>query len=65
MLRDAFTRHGGVEVDTQGDAYVVERNEETFAISRALLGDAPFEKAAAEGRNLTADDAVELALAAT
>jgi class 3 adenylate cyclase len=33
VLREAFARHGGVEVDTQGDA---------FSIVIALIGDATF-----------------------
>jgi class 3 adenylate cyclase len=44
LLRDAFTRHGGVEVDTQGDAFFVAfvRASDALAAAReaqAALGD--------------------------
>src|SRR5947208_11901541 len=36
VLRDAFARHGGVEVDTQGDAFFVafERASDALAAAR-------------------------------
>ncbi|MEJ7569628.1 MAG: adenylate/guanylate cyclase domain-containing protein [Gaiellaceae bacterium] len=36
VLRDAFTRHGGVEVDTQGDAFFVAFRTAPGAIAAAL-----------------------------
>jgi len=48
ILREVFAAHGGVEVDTQGDAFFV-----AFPTAPAAL------RAAAE---LTVDDAVSLAL---
>ncbi|TML03483.1 MAG: adenylate/guanylate cyclase domain-containing protein, partial [Actinobacteria bacterium] len=46
-LRDAFARHGGVEVDTQGDAFFVAfaKASEALAAARAgrdALGDGPI-----------------------
>jgi predicted ATPase len=35
VLRDAFTRHGGVEVDTQGDAFFVAFSRTTKALAAA------------------------------
>lgn len=34
-MRDAFTRHGGVEVDTQGDAFLVAFADATAAVEAA------------------------------
>jgi class 3 adenylate cyclase len=46
-LRDAFERHGGVEVDTQGDAFFVAFARATDALAAAndaqrALGDGPI-----------------------
>jgi predicted ATPase/class 3 adenylate cyclase len=46
-LREAFTRHGGVEVDTQGDAFFVAFAKASDALAaaadaRAALADGPF-----------------------
>ena len=46
VLRDAFLRHGGVEVDTQGDAFFVAFARATDAVAsaqeaQAALGDGP------------------------
>jgi predicted ATPase len=46
VLRDAFSRHGGVEVDTQGDAFFVAFARATDAVgaardAQAGLGDGP------------------------
>ena len=49
VLRDAFTRHGGVEVDTQGDAFFV-----AFAKASAALA------AAAEARDALADGPIRV-----
>jgi len=38
VLREAFTRHGGVEVDTQGDAFFVAFARASDAASAALAG---------------------------
>ena len=38
LLRDAFTRHGGVEVDTQGDAFLVAFHSAFEAASAAAEG---------------------------
>jgi class 3 adenylate cyclase len=38
LLRDAFTRHGGVEVDTQGDAFFYAFAEAREAIAAAGEG---------------------------
>jgi predicted ATPase len=38
VLRDAFARHGGVEVDTQGDAFVVAFARATDALAAATEG---------------------------
>src|SRR6266480_4472723 len=35
VLREAFTRHGGTEVDTQGDAFFVAFNEAAEAVAAA------------------------------
>ena len=35
LLRDAFSRHGGVEVDTQGDAFFIAFTRATDAVSAA------------------------------
>src|SRR5881398_1368991 len=35
-LRDAFTRHGGVEVDTQGDAFFVAFSRASDALAAAV-----------------------------
>src|SRR5215210_9157229 len=35
VLRDAFTRHGGVEVDTQGDAFFVAFSRARDALAAA------------------------------
>ena len=35
MLRDAFARHGGVEVDTQGDAFFVAFARASDALAAA------------------------------
>jgi predicted ATPase/class 3 adenylate cyclase len=47
VLRDAFTRHGGVEVDTQGDAFFVAFAKATDALAAAAeacdeLGEGPI-----------------------
>jgi adenylate/guanylate cyclase family protein/AAA domain-containing protein len=44
ILRDAFSRHGGVEVDTQGDAFFV-----SFASAREAVAAAREAQAALEG----------------
>src|ERR671936_2811658 len=36
VLRDAFARHGGVEVDTQGDAFFVAFARASDALAAAL-----------------------------
>jgi len=46
VLREAFSRHGGVEVDTQGDAFFVAFSRATDAVAAAgdaqdALGDGP------------------------
>jgi hypothetical protein len=46
LLREAFTRHGGVEVDTQGDAFFVAFARASDAVAaaseaRAVLADGP------------------------
>jgi predicted ATPase len=38
VLREAFTRYGGVEVDTQGDAFFVAFAKASDAVSSALAG---------------------------
>ncbi|MFL6039615.1 MAG: ATP-binding protein [Gaiellaceae bacterium] len=38
VLRDAFTRHGGVEVDTQGDAFFVVFPRSSDALAAAAAG---------------------------
>jgi predicted ATPase/class 3 adenylate cyclase len=38
LLRDAFTRHGGVEVDTQGDAFFVAFERASDALAAAQEG---------------------------
>ena len=38
VLRDAFTRHGGVEVDTQGDAFFVAFPRASDALAAAAAG---------------------------
>ena len=38
MLRDAFARHGGVEVDTQGDAFFVAFSRASDALAAAARG---------------------------
>src|SRR5688572_16530538 len=38
VLRDAFAAHGGVEVDTQGDAFFIAFPTATGAASAALAG---------------------------
>ena len=40
VLREAFARHGGVEVDTQGDAFFVAFSRASDAIAAALDGQA-------------------------
>jgi class 3 adenylate cyclase len=50
LLRDAFVVHGGVEVDTQGDAPLRTTDDSSFAV------------ALADGRASSIDDAVALAL---
>jgi len=35
LLRDAFARHGGIEVDTQGDAFFVAFARATDALAAA------------------------------
>src|SRR5205085_10782771 len=35
LLRDAFARHGGVEVDTQGDAFFVAFSRASDALAAA------------------------------
>ncbi len=37
ILREAFTRHGGVEVDTQGDAFFVAFRRPALADTFALI----------------------------
>ena len=49
VLRDAFARHGGVEVDTQGDAFFV-----VFSTAPGAL------QAAAEGRDCLADGPIRV-----
>ena len=61
VLRDAFGRHGGVEVDTQGDAFFVAFRTASGAI-RPRLDDAAYAEAWEEGRKLTVDEAATLAL---
>ena len=46
-----------------GVPWAARTNEETLAAARALLDDAEFDEAWAEGRTLSADEAVALALA--
>src|SRR5919201_4213314 len=46
VLRDAFSQHGGVEVDTQGDAFFIAFTRATDAVAaasdaQAALGDGP------------------------
>jgi len=46
VLREAFSRHGGVEVDTQGDAFFVAFSRATDAVAAAgdaqdALGEGP------------------------
>jgi class 3 adenylate cyclase len=38
VLRDAFARHGGVEVDTQGDAFFVAFRKASDALAAAAAG---------------------------
>jgi len=38
ILRDAFTSHGGVEVDTQGDAFFVAFSTPREALQAAIRG---------------------------
>jgi class 3 adenylate cyclase len=38
LLRDAFARHGGVEVDTQGDAFFVAFSDASEALQAAVDG---------------------------
>ena len=38
LLRDAFTRNGGVEVDTQGDAFFVAFASADGAVAAAVAG---------------------------
>ena len=51
MARDAFDRHGGYDVDAEGDSFFV-----TFQSARSAVA------AAAEGAAMTFDEAVVLAL---
>jgi len=44
VLREAFTAHGGVEVDTQGDAFFVAFPTATGAAAAALTGRDALEK---------------------
>ncbi len=43
VLRDAFTRHNGVEVDTQGDAFFVAFSRATDAMAAAAEGQAALD----------------------
>jgi class 3 adenylate cyclase len=43
VLRDAFARHGGVEVDTQGDAFFVAFPTAPGALEAALAAQARLE----------------------
>ena len=57
LLREAFTAHGGVEVETQGDALFVYQRE---ACEQLLpLGDEEFECRRAQDRLLSLDQAPE------
>src|SRR4051795_12645916 len=38
LLREAFARHGGVEVDTQGDAFFVAFSKASEALAAAAEG---------------------------
>src|SRR3954468_14447240 len=38
LLREAFARHGGVEVDTQGDAFFIAFGDATDAVAAAIEG---------------------------
>ena len=62
LLSSAHALHETIGVGWA--SWAAEMNEETTAIVRKQLGDAAFAEAAAEGRNLTAGEAVELALGA-
>jgi class 3 adenylate cyclase len=46
VLRDAFARHGGVEVDTQGDAFFVAFARASDALAAAVDGKAALEPGA-------------------
>lgn len=46
VMRDAFARHGGVEVDTQGDAFFVAFSDPKAAVRAA----AEAQQALAAGR---------------
>jgi class 3 adenylate cyclase len=78
-IREACSRHEGVEVDTRvlarsealreeiggvQYAWIAELNEGTLAIVRAELDEAALAEAWEDGRALTLDEAVALALAA-
>jgi class 3 adenylate cyclase len=53
-LRDAFARHNGVEVDTQGDAFFVAFAKSTDALA-----------AAADGRDALADGPIRVRMGCT
>jgi class 3 adenylate cyclase len=71
-MRDAFSQHGGVEVDTQGDAFEDEdagaprggwRRHREACKARIREATGPeFERGYTVGRDLTLDDAVSVAL---
>jgi class 3 adenylate cyclase len=71
VLRQAFTEHGGAEVDTQGDAFLIAFVRAKDAVLAAAdaqqaLGDGPirvrFAECRDEGRSMPLEDAVSLAL---
>src|SRR6187402_2259222 len=43
VLREAFARHGGVEVDTQGDAFFVAFSRASDALAAAAAGRAALD----------------------
>jgi class 3 adenylate cyclase len=67
VLREVFARHGGAEVDTQGDAFFVAFGRATDAVAAyagyvfAVAGP-EFERGRADGRTMSLDEAVEYAL---
>ena len=75
VVRDACSSHGGVEVDTQGDAFFVAFPSAPGALEAAraiteglssgpiqqLLGEERYELVRAEGQSMSLDDAGEYA----